>query len=563
LVILINEQKIVNLLKRMDWDGNSSTFILDQNGNRLVASLNQQYVSDDISNKLSAADSSFEMEKDGQSLLVSYTTGDNGWKYVTVVPDEVVMKQINHVKLVFIGLLAVGIVAGVAISFYLAYRNYKPINDLLRVIKKRSLISGIAKMNEYEIINSTLLNSFEEEQVLKKTLEKQAPLIQSNFISRLIKGNVDIATLDQASLDFMDVSLEQRSFRVLLLDIEDGKKFMKSETEQELALVRFTLTNVSMELLQGRGFVVELERNRLAVLELVHEGHHPEQDDWIYALKQICETRFQFNLTIAVSQQQDKLEHIWKCYLDALLALERRVVVGSNTIIFHEPNSSSKGTMYHYPIEFEVLLINYAKTGDYTNAVNILNQIYEENFMNSMISPEMGRFLFMEILASLLKVIHTSAAEEQFSITLEDPVTYFASCHSASDMLEQVKRLLNDICTSAKDARTDQGDRMYNGILKFVKDHYHDGNLSLTMIADQFHITPQYLSVFFKKYTGKNISDSIAEYRVEQAKIMLSDRTLTIGEISRKVGYSNHVGFGRVFKKIEGITLGQYREMQE
>jgi YesN/AraC family two-component response regulator len=104
---------------------------------------------------------------------------------------------------------------------------------------------------------------------------------------------------------------------------------------------------------------------------------------------------------------------------------------------------------------------------------------------------------------------------------------------------------------------------MYNGILKFVKDHYHDGNLSLTMIADQFHITPQYLSVFFKKYTGKNISDSIAEYRVEQAKIMLSDRTLTIGEISRKVGYSNHVGFGRVFKKIEGITLGQYREMQE
>jgi YesN/AraC family two-component response regulator len=130
-------------------------------------------------------------------------------------------------------------------------------------------------------------------------------------------------------------------------------------------------------------------------------------------------------------------------------------------------------------------------------------------------------------------------------------------------MLEQVKRLLNDICTSAKDARTDQGDRMYNGILKFVKDHYHDGNLSLTMIADQFHITPQYLSVFFKKYTGKNISDSIAEYRVEQAKIMLNDRTLTIGEISRKVGYSNHVGFGRVFKKIEGITLGQYREMQE
>lgn len=562
-VILINEQKILDLLKRIDWDGNSSTFIIDRNGNKLVSSPNQQYVSDELINRLNTGNESFEMDKDGEKLLVSYATGENGWKYVSVVPNEVVMKQIERVKLVFVLLLVVGVFAGIAISFYLAYRNYRPINELIRVIQKRSVTSGAGKMNEFEMINSTLLKSFEEEKTLKTTLEKQAPLIQSNFISRLIKGNVDISSLDQASLDFMQVSLENRSFRVLLIDIEDGKRFMKSETEQELALVRFILTNISMELLEGRGFVVELERNRLAVLEHVQNEPLAGEDDWIFVLKEQSETRFHFNLTIAVSRKQDKPEHIWKCYLEALFALERRVVMGSNTIIFHEPDSGGKGQLYHYPMEFEVLLINYAKTGNYANAVNILTQIYDANFSIGTISPEMSRFLFLEILASLLKVIQASGSEGHFSSALEDPSTYFASCHTASDMLEQVKRLLHDICAAAKDERTDQGERLYVGIRKFVEEHYHDGNLSLTMIADRFGITPQYLSAFFKRYSGKNISDSIAEYRVEQAKRMLADRDLTIGEISRRVGYSNHIGFGRVFKKIEGITPGQYREMKE
>ncbi|MBO9605278.1 MAG: AraC family transcriptional regulator [Paenibacillaceae bacterium] len=561
-VILIDERKILSLLERIDWDGESSSFIADKDGRKLAASSNQQYVPEHLRDRLVADHASFEMEKDGNSLLISYTTGENGWKYVTVVPDKVVMKQIHRVKLVFLLLLALGILAGVAISFYLAYRNYRPIGELLRMIQKRSSLQAADRRNEFEIIGSTLVHSFEEGRELQKKLDKQAPLIQSNFISRLIRGNVDIASLDQASLDFMQINLEISSYRVLLIDIEDGPRLKRAETEQELAVVRFIIINLGMELLQGRGYVVELERDRLAILELVRQERDSGEDGWIFELKEQLEARVHKSLTIAVSQLQDKPEHIWKCYFDALLALERRVVVGTNTVIFHEP-SSGKGKLYHYPIEFEVLLINYAKTGDYANAANVLAQIYKENFSSGTISPEMSRFLFLDILGSLMKVIYASSAETQFAAVLKDPVAYFAACPTASDMLEQVNRLLQDICASARDERTDQGDRLHNGIRKFVEDHFHDGNLSLTMIADRFHITPQYLSAFFKKYTGKNISDAIAEYRVERAKAMLGDRTLTIGEISRRVGYSNHIGFGRVFKKIEGITPGQYRELQE
>lgn len=563
IVILIQEQKMLELLQRIDWEGKSSNFILDQSGQVLVATGERSEAAQSVLPELTTDSGSFAWEEQGDNLLVSYTTGENGWKYVTVVPNDIVMQPIQRVQTLFLLLLFLGVGAGLVIACVMAYRNYRPIQDMLRTIQKRHALSGLEKRNEYEVISSTLLQAFEEEQSLKKTLEKQAPLIQSNFIGRLIKGNVDIASLDQASLDFMNVRLDQHSYRVILVQIEDGSEHRIAGSEQELTLVRFLLTNLSIERLQGRGYVVELERDRLAILEFLGEEPGMGKDDWIHELKGQAEAQLQLSLTLAVGLVQEKLEHIWRSYLDSLVALERRVVIGGDAVIFHEPHSS-KGPVFHYPIEFEVQLMNYAKTGDYESAVHVLTQVYEANFTaNEGITPEMTRFLFMELLGSLLKVKHATVPAEEIPPELADPVAFFAHHHTAPEMLNQVKHLLRELCKSAKITRTDTNERLYTGIRSFIATNYQDGNLSLVMIADQFGITPPYLSAFFKKYGQINLSDYIAEYRVEQAKVMLIEHELTVGEISRRVGYSNHIGFGRVFKKLEGITPSQYRELHQ
>lgn len=563
IVILIQERKVLELLQRIDWEGQSTNFILDRSGQVLVAAGERARAAQSVLGELTADSGSFAWDEQGDNLLVSYTTGENGWKYVTAVPNDIVMKPIQRVQTLFLLLLLLGVAAGLAIACVMAYRNYRPIHDMLRTIQKRHALSGLEKRNEYEVINSTLLQAFEEEQTLKKTLEKQAPLIQSNFIGRLIKGNVDIASLDQAALDFMRVSLDQRAYRVILLQIEDGTERMLAGSEQELTLVRFILTNLSIERLQGRGYVVELERDRLAMLEFPGEESGPGKDDWIQELKGQAEAQLQLRLTVAVGLVQEKPEHIWRSYLDALVALERRTIIGGEALVVYAP-SSSKGPLFHYPIEFEVQLMNYAKTGDYISAEHVLTQVYEANFTaNASMTPEMTRFLFMELLGSLLKARCTLVPAEEIPAAMADPVAFFARYPTAPEMLNQVKHLLHELCLAAKESRTDTNERLYAGIRSFVAANYQDGNLSLVMIADHFGLTPQYLSAFYKKYSQTNLSDYIAEYRVERAKAMLAERELTVGEISRRVGYSNHIGFGRVFKKLEGITPGQYRELHQ
>ncbi|MCU6707991.1 AraC family transcriptional regulator [Paenibacillus sp. J5C_2022] len=559
LVVLIDEQKILDILQLTNWDDNRTAYIFDQNGQLLVSSANQEAELPALFQTLKDEETVFTAEENGKRLLVSSITGDNGWTYRMVTPESFVMAPIHQVKLIFLLLLAASVAAGLAISCYMAYRHYRPLRELLKLIGKRHGHALGGHANEYEVINRTLIDAFEEKSMLKSKLQEQAPLIQSNFISRLMKGSVDMATLDQASLDFMKVELTGKSFRVILLDIEDGRAFMKSETEQELALIRFILSNLSMELMHEQGYVVELERNRLAILELMESDREPRGTEWIYELKRLSQERFNLKMTIAVSLAAGRPEDIGKCYIDALLALERRIVIGHNSVIVSEPGQHEQ-SMYHYPIEFEALLMNYAKTGDYEQAANLLTQIYDTNFASGTLSPEMTRFLFFDLLGTLLKLAHGTCSEENRPSELADPASFFTECHTADEMLKKLQALLARLCAHAGESRSDQGQRLYDGITTYIHEHYDDGNLSLTLIADHFQLTPQYLSSFFKKYSGQNLSHVISEYRVAQAKRMLGESALTISEISRKVGYSNHIGFGRVFKKIVGLTPSQYRE---
>ncbi|MNY79103.1 DNA-binding transcriptional regulator AraC [compost metagenome] len=49
---------------------------------------------------------------------------------------------------------------------------------------------------------------------------------------------------------------------------------------------------------------------------------------------------------------------------------------------------------------------------------------------------------------------------------------------------------------------------------------------------------------------------------MKEAKRYLEIPGMTILQVAEQVGYSTDIGFIRVFKKMEGITPGKYREMQ-
>ena len=95
---------------------------------------------------------------------------------------------------------------------------------------------------------------------------------------------------------------------------------------------------------------------------------------------------------------------------------------------------------------------------------------------------------------------------------------------------------------------------------EFIKQSLRDPPLSSEMIAKRLNISREYLSRLFKLDTGISVSRYIIDARVDRARLLLANTTLSIAEIAVQCGCTDSNYFSRMFKKYAGMTPREYRE---
>lgn len=96
-------------------------------------------------------------------------------------------------------------------------------------------------------------------------------------------------------------------------------------------------------------------------------------------------------------------------------------------------------------------------------------------------------------------------------------------------------------------------------VQSYIYQHYGE-DLTLEKLSGIIYVHPDYLSRIFKRVTGHKLSSFIKMYRMEQAKIYLSNSYRKITEISSLVGYPNCSYFCQVFSDCFGISPEKYRQ---
>lgn len=99
-------------------------------------------------------------------------------------------------------------------------------------------------------------------------------------------------------------------------------------------------------------------------------------------------------------------------------------------------------------------------------------------------------------------------------------------------------------------------------IRQIAEENYISPAISISSLADHFHVSIAYMSYLFKKEIGKNFSNYIWELRLEKAKELLLTTDMSIDEISIAVGYVNTSSFRRKFKQETGLTPSQIRSRE-
>lgn len=129
-----------------------------------------------------------------------------------------------------------------------------------------------------------------------------------------------------------------------------------------------------------------------------------------------------------------------------------------------------------------------------------------------------------------------------------DPATHY-----------MMSALLNEVATQY---RGSQSEKDYYGsaakIMEWVRVN-HASDIKIADVAEHFSYSPTYMSTYFRKHVGQSLLSYLSDVRIEKACQLLQDTTLTVMEISAKVGFRDSKYFFRVFKQKMNQTPSEYR----
>lgn len=156
-----------------------------------------------------------------------------------------------------------------------------------------------------------------------------------------------------------------------------------------------------------------------------------------------------------------------------------------------------------------------------------------------------------------------SGSVNNFLMAAAHEYKHFSDCseeiieNSALNLLIYITRLYekalkNETVTTTKNEVIDD-------LLKYIKSNF-SSSLTLNYLAAYTHLSPEYLSRYFKKCTSMNISDFITETRIEKAKFRLRTSNWSVHDIAAYCGYGSLANFHKAFKKTVGMTASEYRQ---
>ena len=169
------------------------------------------------------------------------------------------------------------------------------------------------------------------------------------------------------------------------------------------------------------------------------------------------------------------------------------------------------------------------------------NELVPKNF-----SPRIPCQSVAEDLGQLYPMIHRYVQQENGY-----PV--------ANALARAVVLLVNEVIRTSARAETKETHFVVERILHYIEEHYAE-EIEFAALAALVNANENYLSHVFKKVTNYSPLQYVVRRRIGKAQCLLIYTTLTLTEISARVGYDDPNYFSRIFKKVVGVTPRSYRQ---
>ncbi|MGN7356441.1 response regulator transcription factor [Paenibacillus sp. SAF-054] len=405
-----------------------------------------------------------------------------------------------------------------------------------------------------------------EVQVIKSKLNQNQYELRALYFKKLMEGDAAAAERLEAEKEFLGFSLHNKHLILLAISVDEYPQILHTGKIRTRELLNLAVINILDETLQyeagsGCSFLAE-ENVYVAVFNTRQSGNKSLREStyqFVHRISSHLSDYLGLSVSIGISLSYSDMSRMGKQLTEAVSALQEKRFYGKRVIAWHEEMAqSTRGKEEGFNLSECTAAIerrDYAGVGEAIQSG--LKSIGARQLLSAkeVKSQALGMIYFLQHQLGRVGINQKKARLD------------------AGAPHEEIRRM--DTFQEIKDWLTAKADNLLKESaasmqpysepvtksLQLIQSAYAD-DISLSQIAEQVHLNKTYLSELFKKEVGTSFNDYLTQIRIDRAKEMiLAGKRMSI--LAEQVGYPNASYFTKVFKKVTGMTPGEYKSSAE
>lgn len=263
-------------------------------------------------------------------------------------------------------------------------------------------------------------------------------------------------------------------------------------------------------------------------------------------------------INVGLSNEVNGIDKIYISYQEAIRAIEYCIFYDSNSITHYRDINQTLVVQDYETKRLQDKIIQQVHLGNMRQSHSYLEELFTHFQSKVKVNMEYIQNVCLEIVIDINKYIQSVIANSKLideSIDWKD-LYRLSSIDTLKDWMHST---IDKIFHTIQETNNNSYTNSIRRIIDIIANSYME-EITIQMIADQVFMTPNYLSLLFKKQTGQTMNEYITKVRMEKAMELLRDPTIRIFEVSQLVGYKNSDYFTKIFKRYTGIKPFEYKE---
>ncbi len=547
----LDEEYLLNQYSKIPYKGSGYVYVLDDSG-RVVLHNNQSGIGDPKMDMKQFAKQSgyFSQKIDGKDMFVTYYKGAKmKWTYVAALPKSQVLAPTANIRFVISMVILFTCLSGAFLVISSVTKLSKPISNIFVLFAEKN------KNLSYNDFEYEISNLVENNEKLQEAMNNQIPELKTSiFYNLLIGGYHDTAVVTE-NLKKINIDMGAKYYVVLIVSVNELNSNAKLE---DISAQKIFINSVLTQHFGNIQGIYNLDFERTVLLISCNEPKLKTVLDRMDRSAQDAVEQFMTNVMMSVSfagDITDDIQRIPSCFLNAFTAINYKQKDPFSTVQWFVKTQSADKSNFYYPIELESQMMLVVRDGNVEKLQETFDRIVREN--SHIISQDFNPVfynLLLSVNSTLIRIVNETKNHSNKVIKTGAKIS---SKLDTREDLPQILFLLKEafvaLAIHSKDAARQSNMSQQSQIQQYINEHYIDSQLSLTSVANVFHITEVYLSQLFKHISGENFSKYVEKLRLKRAQELI-EHGFRINEIAQMVGYNSPQVFRRAYKRHFGFA---------